>query len=91
MRLRPVNFPTIRLSQFAALIHHSRGLFSKILEIDKLEEFTLGFYEQLFEATKGLAQFVFMGDDFATQKGLMISPEGDISVVEFNHFSNIWQ
>lgn len=38
MRLRPVNFPTIRISQFAALIYRSSGLFSKILEIENLDE-----------------------------------------------------
>jgi len=35
MRLRPGNFPTIRISQLAALIHRSHGLFSKILETEK--------------------------------------------------------
>lgn len=38
MRLRPGNFPTIRISQFAALIYRSHGLFSKIIEIENLEE-----------------------------------------------------
>lgn len=38
MRLRPVNFPTVRISQLAALIHRSHGLFSKIIEIDSLEK-----------------------------------------------------
>jgi len=38
MRMRPVNFPTIRISQFAALIYRSHGLFSKIIQIDKLSE-----------------------------------------------------
>lgn len=38
MRLRPANFPTIRISQLAALIHQSHGLFSRIIEIDKLDE-----------------------------------------------------
>ncbi len=33
MRLRPQNFPTIRLAQFAALIVHSNHLFSKVLDI----------------------------------------------------------
>ncbi|BAU55858.1 DUF2851 family protein [Mucilaginibacter gotjawali] len=33
MRLRPANFPTIRLAQFAALIIRSNHLFSKLLEI----------------------------------------------------------
>jgi len=32
LRMRPVNFPTIRLSQLAALIHQSSHLFSKIKE-----------------------------------------------------------
>lgn len=38
MRLRPVNFPTIRISQFAALIHQSQSLFSKIIEIENIAE-----------------------------------------------------
>jgi hypothetical protein len=38
MRLRPGNFPTLRISQFAALIHRSHGLFSKIIEIENLSE-----------------------------------------------------
>lgn len=33
MRLRPANFPIIRLAQFAALVVRSNHLFSKILEI----------------------------------------------------------
>lgn len=36
MRLRPVNFPTVRISQLAALINNSHGLFSKVLEINDL-------------------------------------------------------
>lgn len=38
MRLRPGNFPTIRISQFAALIFRSNGLFSKIIAIEHLDE-----------------------------------------------------
>ena len=38
MRLRPGNFPTIRISQLAALIHRSQGLFSKILETENAED-----------------------------------------------------
>lgn len=36
LRLRPVNFPTIRLAQFAALIHQSSALFSTLIELDEL-------------------------------------------------------
>ena len=32
LRLRPTNFPTIRIAQFAVLIHNSSKLFSKIIE-----------------------------------------------------------
>jgi transposase len=38
MRLRPVNFPTIRIAQFASLIFKSETLFSKILESNDLEK-----------------------------------------------------
>ena len=33
LRLRPANFPTVRLAQFAALLHRSVHLFSQILEV----------------------------------------------------------
>lgn len=33
LRMRPANFPTIRLAQFAALVHQSVHLFSKVVEI----------------------------------------------------------
>ena len=38
LRLRPANFPTVRLAQFAALAHQSAHLFSKILEVKSLRE-----------------------------------------------------
>ena len=38
LRLRPSNFPTIRISQFAALIHNSAHLFSQILEVKSPED-----------------------------------------------------
>lgn len=43
MRLRPVNFPTIRISQFAQLIFKSTALFSKILETESLKQLELFF------------------------------------------------
>src|SRR5262249_38387496 len=36
LRLRPSNFPTIRIAQFARLIHQSSHLFSKILSCENL-------------------------------------------------------
>jgi hypothetical protein len=37
MRLRPQNFPTIRLAQFSALVVRSNHLFSKALEIKDIK------------------------------------------------------
>lgn len=37
-RLRPSNFPMVRIAQFAALIHHSSHLFSKIIATDSVDE-----------------------------------------------------
>lgn len=49
MRLRPGNFPTVRISQFAALIHRSHGLFSKIIESENLDELKFLFKVQASE------------------------------------------
>ena len=38
LRMRPYNFPTIRLAQLAMLVHHSSHLFSKVVEAETLEE-----------------------------------------------------
>ncbi|WP_299061597.1 DUF2851 family protein [uncultured Polaribacter sp.] len=45
-RMRPPNFPTIRIAQLVGLYHLHQNLFSKILKIETLK----GFYE-LFEVT----------------------------------------
>ena len=45
LRLRPANFPTIRLSQFCALICEQKNIFSRVLE---LEDYASAY--QLFEA-----------------------------------------
>jgi hypothetical protein len=37
-RLRPTNFPTIRIAQFTGIIFNSRKLFSKILETENIAE-----------------------------------------------------
>ena len=38
LRMRPANFPTIRLSQLAALVYESSHLFSKIKDADKVAQ-----------------------------------------------------
>jgi len=40
MRLRPANFPTIRISQFAHIIYNSSALLNKILETARLNDVT---------------------------------------------------
>ncbi len=45
MRLRPANFPTIRLAQFSALVIKSLHLFSKMLSIDDLSSIKTLFKE----------------------------------------------
>ncbi len=37
MRLRPINFPTVRIAQLAMLVHHSSALFSRVLETENPE------------------------------------------------------
>lgn len=44
MRMRPANFPTIRIAQFATLIYQSSAMFSKLLEVENI-----GQIEALFQ------------------------------------------
>ena len=46
LRLRPSNFPEIRLAQFAMLVYKSTSLLSKVLETDTMQEL-----EKMFELT----------------------------------------
>lgn len=43
LRMRPGNFPTIRLSQLAALVQQSSHLFSRVLEAEELSEVSVLF------------------------------------------------
>lgn len=59
-RLRPPNFPTIRLSQLAGLYHQSQNLFSQVIECQTLNEFydlfsvtTSSFWESHYTFGKG--------------------------------------
>jgi hypothetical protein len=46
LRMRPANFPTIRLAQLAALVYESNHLFSKIKDADNIKEL-----EKMFNVT----------------------------------------
>ena len=37
LRLRPINFPTLRIAQFAALIHRNEHLFSQVIEAKSVD------------------------------------------------------
>jgi len=39
MRIHPVNFPTVRIAQLAKLIYQSQSLFSKIKQVENVDEF----------------------------------------------------
>lgn len=43
--------------------------------VNKIAEFTLEFTRRSLEVTKGHADMLFYGDDFSTQRGILISPE----------------
>lgn len=45
MRMRPSNFPTIRLAQFSAIMYNNVNLFSKIIEIEEVDEIK-GFFKK---------------------------------------------
>jgi hypothetical protein len=62
LRMRPGNFPTIRLAQLAMLIHHSLHLFSVIREVNSAKELKTSFqvtandywhYHYLFDEQSG--------------------------------------
>ena len=68
LRMRPANFPTIRIAQFATLIHQSVHLFSKILEIKKVEQIENLFDVQLSDYW--VSHYVFDKASTTRQKSL---------------------
>lgn len=47
MRMRPANFPTIRLAQFAAILYHNVNMFSKIIEIEDVNSIKSFFQKEV--------------------------------------------
>ena len=67
-RLRPLNFPTIRLSQLAMLYHKHQNLFSKLMTAQTLEE-----YYELFDISASSfweTHYTFGKQSKATTKSL---------------------
>jgi hypothetical protein len=66
LRMRPVNFPTVRIAQFAALIHGSTYLFSKVMDGADAE-----YIKELFKVTASGywdAHYAFGGASKAVKK-----------------------
>jgi hypothetical protein len=38
MRMRPQNFPEVRIAQFASLLHNTESLFAKVLQVNDLKQ-----------------------------------------------------
>ncbi len=67
-RLRPANFPTIRIAQLARLIHQSSHLFSKIIEIETVTDI-----KKLFDVEVNdywLSHYVFDTPSVSRRKSL---------------------
>ena len=68
LRLRPANFPTIRIAQFAQIVHRSSHLFSKILECEKINQL-----RKLFDVSVSeywLSHYVFEKKSSLSDKNL---------------------
>jgi hypothetical protein len=77
MRLRPINFPTVRIAQLAMLVHHSSALFSRILETEDLDEL-----RKLF----GVKASEYWNTHYRFNK---ISPENQPKVLGETAFNNL--
>ncbi|MBN2863500.1 MAG: DUF2851 family protein, partial [Bacteroidales bacterium] len=65
-RLRPANFPTLRISQLAVMLSNTGGLFAKIIEADKIADL-----RDLFEVTAS----GYWNDHFVFGKQSRLSPK----------------
>lgn len=66
LRLRPANFPTIRIAQFASLVHHSQRLFSQILAIHNYDDIESLFNVEVSEYWK--THYVFEKESILRKK-----------------------
>ena len=73
LRLRPDNFPHVRIAQFAALVHSSTKLFSKIVENPDIE-----YIQQLFNC--GTSSYWNTHYLFANESVLNVKRLGNLSV-----------
>lgn len=62
-RLRPANFPTIRIAQFASLIFKSTHLFSKIIQVETVKELQNFFQAEVSDYWKTHYTFDKLSED----------------------------
>ncbi|MBK5286819.1 MAG: DUF2851 family protein [Bacteroidia bacterium] len=78
LRLRPSNFPTLRISQFAQLVHCSSHLFSKTLDCEKINQL-----RKLFDVSASdywNTHYVFEKKTVSRQKNLGASAMDNIII-----------
>jgi len=68
LRLRPVNFPTIRISQLANLLNNHTRIFSKIIEAESVKELQQLFVVQASEYWNSHYQFDIAAKDHSKKK-----------------------
>ncbi len=79
LRMRPTAFPTIRIAQFAKLVHNSTSLFSKIIEICDIKEIVNLFQVDVSEYWE--THYVFGKESISTEKRI---GKDTISIVAIN-------
>jgi len=70
LRSRPANFPTIRISQFARLVHKSANLFSAIIETDTIDKLVELFDVQASEYWKTHFRFDIPAPESSKKLGI---------------------
>lgn len=78
-KTRPANFPTLRLAQFAALVHTSSHLFSKLLEIRKPKQL-----QALFEIKASTYWDTHYRPSIAVEKGKNMLGEDAVNNILIN-------
>lgn len=79
LRMRPANFPTVRLAQLAAIIYHSTHLFSKILAAHTLEGLTTLFKVSVSTFWKSHISF-----DEVQVKGYIATGQSKVDIIVIN-------
>ena len=87
MRVRPSNYPTIRLAQLSAILHQSPNLFSNVLhEISDINSFRQSFE---FQISSYWQYHYHFGKTTAKRQNRSLSPE-TVSLLAINFMVPLW-